>query len=87
MTDLPAQAQAQAATSALQATVHEFDATTGAGSVITDQGEVIPFAADAWQFGALRLMRQGQRVSGTIAGSGVNAAITSLTLVTFPTSP
>lgn len=67
-----------------QATVHEFDAGTGSGSVITDQGLVIPFAADAWESGALRTMRQGQRVRMTVAGSGPDVAVTSLTLVTFP---
>ncbi|MCZ3387852.1 MAG: hypothetical protein LH645_01740 [Actinomycetia bacterium] len=67
-----------------QATVHEFDASTGAGSVITDQGMVIPFATGVWESGALRTMRQGQRVRVAVAGSGADAAITSLTLVTFP---
>jgi hypothetical protein len=52
--------------------------------VITDQGVVIPFAADAWESGPLLTMRQGQRVRVAIAGSGVDAAVTTLTLVTFP---
>jgi hypothetical protein len=68
----------------LQATVHEFDAGTGVGSVITDQGLGVPFAADAWESGSLLTMRQGQRVRVAITGSGVDAAVTALTLVTFP---
>ena len=67
-----------------QATVHEFDAPTGAGSVITDQGLVIPFSPDAWESGALRTMRQGQRVRVAVTGSGADTAVTWLTLVTFP---
>jgi len=67
-----------------QATVHEFDASTGAGSVITDQGLVIPFGEAVWLSGALRTMRQGQRVRVAVAGSGADAAVTSLTLVTLP---
>ncbi len=67
-----------------QATVHEFDASTGAGSVITDLGLVIPFAADVWETGALRTMRVGQRVRVSVADSGAEASIASLTLVTFP---
>ncbi len=68
----------------MQATVHEFDARTGVGSVITDQGLVIPFGPDSWESGPLLTMRQGQRVRVAIAGTGVDAAVTALTLVTFP---
>lgn len=68
----------------IQATVHELDAGTGAGSVITDQGTVIHFGADAWESGALRTMRQGQRVRIVVSGSGAGATVTALTLVTFP---
>ncbi len=67
-----------------QATVHELDAGTGVGSVITDQGLVIPFAPDVWESGPLLTMRPGQRVRVTVAGSGAEAVVTSLTLVTFP---
>lgn len=67
-----------------QATVHEFDGRSGAGSVITDQGLVIPFAASAWESGALRSMRPGQRVLIDVAGSGSDVTVTALTLVTFP---
>ena len=67
-----------------QATVHALDVGTGAGSVITDQGLVIPFAAKAWESGALRTMRQGQRVRITTSGSGPDVTVTSLTLATFP---
>lgn len=67
-----------------QATVHEFDASTGAGSVITDQGVVFGFTAAAWESGPLRTMRQGQRVRVSFAESAAGPAVTSLTLVTFP---
>jgi hypothetical protein len=45
---------------------------------------VIPFAADAWESGSLLTMRQGQRVRVDITGSGDGAAVSALTLVTFP---
>ena len=67
-----------------QATVHEFDASTGVGSVITDQGLVIPFVPDVWESGPLLTLRPGQRVRVTVAGSGLDATVTALTLVTFP---
>ncbi|MCZ3387168.1 MAG: hypothetical protein LH630_09450 [Actinomycetia bacterium] len=74
-------------TQPIQATVHELDASTGTGSVITDHGEVITFTAGAWTGGALRTMRQGQRVRAIVSGSGASVAVISLTLVTFPLSP
>lgn len=70
-----------------QATVHDFNAANGAGSIITDAGLVIPFPASAWRAGPLLTMRQGQRVRVTLAGSGSDVAVTSLTLVTFPPQP
>lgn len=64
----------------MQATVHTFDATSGDGSVIGDDGVVLPFAADAWVTGRLRTLRPGQRVRVVVEGD----VVTTLTLATFP---
>lgn len=63
-----------------QATVHTFDADSGDGTVIRDDGVVLAFTADAWADGPLRLLRTGQRVR-VVVGDG---RVTALTLATFP---
>jgi 2-phospho-L-lactate guanylyltransferase len=47
----------------VQATVHEFDATTGAGSVLLDDGTRLPFGGPAFEASGLRLLRPGQRLT------------------------
>lgn len=64
----------------MQATVHTFDAATGDGSVVRDDGVVLPFTADAWVTGDLRTLRPGQRVRLVES----DEAVTALTLATFP---
>ncbi|MBC7273164.1 MAG: cold-shock protein [Actinomycetales bacterium] len=46
-----------------QGSVHTFEPATGAGSVLLDDGLEIPFSAEAFEAGGLRLLRPGQRVS------------------------
>ena len=46
-----------------QGSVHTFDPGTGAGSVLLDDGEEVPFPAGAFAVSGLRLLRPGQRVS------------------------
>ena len=46
-----------------QGSVHTFDPSTGAGSVLLDSGEELAFSADAFAVSGLRLLRSGQRVS------------------------
>ena len=41
----------------MQGSVHEFDPTTGAGSVLLDDGRRVPFDADAFPRSGLRLLR------------------------------
>lgn len=60
--------------------MHVFDADSGDGSVIGDDGVVLPFTADAWVTGRLRTLRTGQRVR-LVLEDGV---VTTLTLATFP---
>jgi 2-phospho-L-lactate/phosphoenolpyruvate guanylyltransferase len=47
----------------MQATVHEFDPTTGAGSVLLDDGRRLLFDAEAFWGSGLRLLRVGQRLT------------------------
>lgn len=46
-----------------QGSVHTFDPGTGSGSVLLDDGEQVPFPAEAFAVSGLRLLRPGQRVS------------------------
>jgi 2-phospho-L-lactate/phosphoenolpyruvate guanylyltransferase len=47
----------------MQASVHDFDASSGSGSVLLDDGVRLPFAPQAFWRSGLRLLRVGQRVS------------------------
>jgi hypothetical protein len=64
----------------VQATVHRFDPTTRSGSVVTDTGVVLPFATDVFDASPLRMLRPGQRLTVTVAGSGTGAKVTGLAL-------
>lgn len=70
-------------TTLAQATVHEFDPAAGSGSLITDEGLVLPFAPDAWAPGPLRTMRPGQRVR-VVLDAGDPTRVVAITLATFP---
>jgi len=64
----------------MQATVREFDAADGSGSVFLDDGTVCRFGPGVFAASGLRLLRRGQRV----AVRGPSGAITALTLATLP---
>jgi cold shock CspA family protein len=64
----------------MQATVKEYDRATRTGSVLLDDGSELPFDAEAFDAGGLRLLRFGQRVNLAIDGDRV----TVITLSTFP---
>ena len=64
----------------VQATVHRFDATSGAGSVLTDDGVVLPFDPAAFAASTLRHLRVGQRVSIAVEGDGADAEVVELWL-------
>jgi 2-phospho-L-lactate/phosphoenolpyruvate guanylyltransferase len=70
--------------SGVQATIRGFDAQTRSGSVLLDSGVELPFTAEAFDAGRLRLARFGQRVRITVEGEGADLTITTLTLATFP---
>ncbi|KAB2376884.1 hypothetical protein [Actinomadura montaniterrae] len=64
----------------MQGTVKDFDAAARTGSVLLDDGTELPFGADAFAAGGLRLLRFGQRVN--LAMDGDRVAV--VTLSTFP---
>ncbi len=64
----------------MQATVHRFDPSTGAGSVITDAGTVLPFTPQAFASTRLRHLRPGQRLTVTVEGAGAQAWVTAMRL-------
>ncbi len=55
----------------MQASVHTFDLDTAAGSVITDNGRVLPFTKRVFAASRLRHLRPGQRVSIEVGGEGI----------------
>ncbi|MBD0292704.1 MAG: hypothetical protein ICV70_03895 [Jiangellaceae bacterium] len=68
----------------MQATIASFDAVTRSGSVLLDDGVELPYSADAFDAGGLRITRVGQRVRIRTAGSGPDLHVTFLTLATLP---
>ncbi len=76
----PPSASASAYPDGVQATVHRFDPSTGAGSVITDTGTVLPFTPQAFASTRLRHLRPGQRLTVTVEGSGAQAWVTAMRL-------
>ncbi|HEY6796299.1 MAG TPA: hypothetical protein VI248_16610, partial [Kineosporiaceae bacterium] len=64
----------------MQATVHAFDPTTRSGTVVTDDGVLVPLAREVLEKSPLRTLRQGQRLTVTIAGLGAQAQVTSIAL-------
>ncbi|HEV2635203.1 MAG TPA: 2-phospho-L-lactate guanylyltransferase [Actinocrinis sp.] len=65
----------------MQATVRTFDPATRSGTVLLDDGTEVAYGAGAFDAGALRLARVGQRVALRIDEYGI---VTALTLATFP---
>jgi hypothetical protein len=68
----------------MQATAFTFDAETRAGSVLLDDGTPLPFDAAAFDAGALRLLRPGQRVRIRTEGAGDARRVVFVTLATYP---
>jgi cold shock CspA family protein len=71
----------------MQATVHRFDPATGAGAVITDDGFVLPFDAEAFAASRLRHLRTGQRLTVEVEGEGPDAVVVDLALGTVGLPP
>jgi 2-phospho-L-lactate guanylyltransferase len=58
----------------VQATVHRFDPLTCSGTVLTDEGLLIPFGPDALADSGLRHLRTGQRLTVVLAEDGSASA-------------
>ncbi|QFR00553.1 hypothetical protein F9278_35190 [Streptomyces phaeolivaceus] len=67
----------------MQATAYTYDPATRTGQVLLDDGTPLPFDAPAFDAGALRLLRPGQRVRIETDGEAENPRITLITLQTF----
>jgi 2-phospho-L-lactate guanylyltransferase len=68
----------------MQATVAAFDESTGAGSVLLDDGADIGFGREALAGTGLRLLRRGQRVRIETAGEGTSLVVVRLQILTLP---
>ncbi|MCH5674363.1 hypothetical protein [Streptomyces gilvus] len=67
----------------MQATAYTYDSETRSGSVLLDDGTPVPFDAEAFDAGGLRLLRPGQRVRIEVEGAEDGPHITLVTLQTF----
>ncbi|MDX3383028.1 hypothetical protein PV682_16340 [Streptomyces niveiscabiei] len=67
----------------MQATAYTYDPETRTGQVLLDDGTPLPFGAEAFDAGGLRLLRVGQRVRIETRGTGEAPHITLVTLQTF----
>jgi len=77
-----ARAGTNAAEPGLQATVKDYDAVSGSGTVLLDDGHELAFPAGALRPPA-RLLRSGQRVRLRVQ----DGAVLALTLSAFPLGP
>jgi 2-phospho-L-lactate guanylyltransferase len=57
----------------MQATVHAFDPISLTGSVVRDDGVLLPFDGPAFAASGLRLLRVGQRLTVEVADDRVVA--------------
>ncbi|MBC9956717.1 cold-shock protein [Yimella sp. cx-51] len=55
----------------MQGTVHTFDAATGSGTVLTDNGREITFGSAAFAASGLIHVRPGQRISLEMGATGI----------------
>lgn len=67
----------------MQATVRHYQADTGSGDVLLDDGTLLPFGSDAFDRSGLRLLRLGQRVRIIVRGDPADRRVVFLTLATF----
>jgi 2-phospho-L-lactate guanylyltransferase len=71
----------------MQATVHRFDAATRSGTVVTDEGLLLPFDAGAFATSRLRHVRTGQRLTVVVEGDDLDAHVVAMSLGTVGTPP
>jgi 2-phospho-L-lactate guanylyltransferase len=68
---------------ASQATVRDFDEQTSGGTVLLDDGTVLPFGAAAFDGRRLRMLRPGQRVRIAVDVDASGLHVSAVTLATF----
>lgn len=56
----------------MQATVHTFDAETGTGSVLTDNGRELAFGAPVFAATCMLHLRPGQRINIEVGAAGIS---------------
>ncbi len=66
--------------SVVAATVRDHDVDGRSGSVLLDDGTLLPYSAAAFDAGGLRLLRSGQRAHLRVDDAG---EVTAITLPTF----
>jgi 2-phospho-L-lactate/phosphoenolpyruvate guanylyltransferase len=71
----------------VQATIHRFDPATRSGSVVTDDGLLVPFDADAFGNSRLRHVRTGQRLTVVLDGAGADLHVVAMSLGTVGRPP
>jgi 2-phospho-L-lactate guanylyltransferase len=64
----------------VQATVHRFDPSSRSGTVVTDEGVLLPFDEEVFESSPMRLLRPGQRLTVHVAGTGRDARVTRMAL-------
>lgn len=67
----------------MQASIFDWDEQTRSGSVLLDDGTLLPYDAAAFDAGSMRLARVGQRVRISVEGEGADRKVTYLTLATL----
>ncbi len=68
----------------MQASIFDWDEQMRSGSVLLDDGTLLPYDAEAFDAGSMRLARVGQRVRISVEGEGADRRVTFLTLATLP---
>ena len=67
----------------MQGTVKEFSEETRSGTVVLDDGTVLPLSAQAFSSSGLRMLRMGQRVRLVTDGEGEARSIQQIELATL----
>ena len=67
----------------MQGTVREFSEETRSGSVVLDDGTVLPLSAQTFSGSRLRMLRAGQRVRLVTEGEGDARTISTVELATL----
>jgi hypothetical protein len=68
----------------VQATVRTYNPVTRSGTVLLDTGVEVPYDAEAFEAGAVRLLRVGQRVRIEMTTDDFGPRVTYLTIATLP---